>query len=227
MNYSLEKFILCVQYYPMTIGLREQKAARIKVEILRSSVYLLGKNSFDDLYVDQICERVKISKVTFFKYFPQKDDILLYYLRSWCLDRAVELHREKKVGLKGIYFLFDRLSETYMRNPGLILNLISYYTSLQRPPSPVPLRPVERALLHPTEPDLDKIEILTIPQMMENFLLDAVFKQEITSTGDTKDLADLFVTMLYGSVITAHLRQIENVRLFLKRNVDSLLNGLR
>lgn len=211
----------------MTIGLREQKAARIKVDILKSSVYLLGKNSFSDLYVDQICERVKISKVTFFKYFAQKDDILLYYLRSWCLDRAVELHKEKREGLKGIYFLFDRLAETYIQNPGLILNLISYYTNHQRPPAPVPLRSIERALLHPAEPELDKIDILSIPQMMENFLLEAVFRQEITTSGDTKDLADLFVTMLYGSIITSHLRQIDNVKLFLRRNVDSLLNGLR
>ena len=211
----------------MMIGLREQKAAKIKVDILKSSIYLLGKNSFCDLYVDQICERVKISKVTFFKYFPQKDDILLYYLRSWCLDRAVELHNDKKEGLLGVYFLFDRLSETYMKSPGLILNLISYYTSHQRPPSPVPLRPVERALLHPTEPFLDRIEIRSIPQMMENFLLEAVFKREITSSGEIKDLADLFVTMLYGSIVTAHLRQIDNVKLFLRRNVESLLNGLR
>lgn len=209
------------------IGLREQKAAKIKVDILKASVYLLGKNSFADLYVDQICERVKISKVTFFKYFAQKDDILLYYLRSWCLDRAVELHHSKKEGLEGVYFLFDRLAETYVKNPGLILNLISYYTSHQRPPAPIPLKPVERALLHPTEPYLDKIDILSIPQMMENFLLEAVFKQEITGKANTKELADLFVTMLYGSIVTAHLRQIDNVKLFLRRNVNSLLNGLR
>lgn len=211
----------------MAVGLREQKAAKLKVSILKSAVYLLGKNSFSDLYVDQICERVKISKVTFFKYFAQKDDILLYYLRSWCLDRAVELHHKKRVGLKGIYFLFDRMAETYMVNPGLILNLISYYTGHQRPPAPIPLKPVERALLHPSEPNLDHIEIMTIPQMMENFLLEAVFNQEITSTGDTKDLADLFVTMLYGSIVTSHLRQHDNVKQFLRKNVDSLLNGLR
>ncbi|MEL7004004.1 MAG: TetR/AcrR family transcriptional regulator [Bacteroidota bacterium] len=211
----------------MTVGLRVQKAAKIKVEILKASISLLGKNSFCDLYVDKICERVKISKVTFFKYFPQKDDILLYYLRVWCLDRAIELSKEKKEGLNGIYFLFDRLAETYIRTPGLILNLISYYTSLQRPPSPVPLRAVERAILYPTEPDIDDIEILTVPQLMENFLLEAVFKGEITSTGDTKDLSDLFTTMLYGSIVTAHLRQIQSVRLFLKRNLDSLVNGLR
>src|SRR5688572_26126740 len=93
------------------MSLRKEKAARLKLSVLDFTVRLIGKKSFDDLYVEEICDKVKISKVTLFKYFPQKEDILLYYYRVWCLRRAVELRDKPKEGMQAIYYLFDRLAE--------------------------------------------------------------------------------------------------------------------
>lgn len=211
----------------LEVGVREKKSAKIKLNILHASTQLLGKRSFTELYVDEICERVGISKVTFFKYFPQKDDILLYYLRVWCLDRAVELYHNPKEGIDGIRYMFDKMADTFERNPGLVLNLISYFTSLRRPPSPFPLKLVERQMLYSREENLKKIQILSIPQMMEKFLLEAIFKKQITLSSDTKELAHAFLTVLYGSVVTAHMEQLSPIGGFFRRNIDILLKGLK
>ncbi|MBL6448922.1 TetR/AcrR family transcriptional regulator [Fulvivirga sp. 29W222] len=208
------------------VGVRAKKSARIKVDILIASTQLVGKKSFTELYVDDICDRVGISKVTFFKYFPQKDHILLYFLRTWCLDRAVELYHNPKEGIDGILYLFDKVADTFERNPGLMLSLVSYFTSLTRPPSPFPLKPVERRILYPNEIYLDKIQIMSIPQMMEKFLLEAIFKKQITLSSHTKELANLFITVLYGSIVTAHLEQISPIKVLFRRNIDNLLKGL-
>src|SRR5215510_8238930 len=96
-----------------TMGLRKEKAARLKLSILDHTVRLIGEKSFDDLYVDEICDKVKVSKVTLFKYFPQKEDILLYYFRVWCLGRSVELKEKAREGLIGMQYLFDKISEDY------------------------------------------------------------------------------------------------------------------
>ncbi|HNP19707.1 MAG TPA: TetR/AcrR family transcriptional regulator [Fulvivirga sp.] len=210
----------------METGVRETKSAQIKLDILNATLSLLGKKAFKDLYVDLICEKSNISKVTFFKYFPQKEDILLYYIRIWCFERAVELNQEKKVGMEGIYFLFDKMALAYEKHPGLILSLISYITSLPRPPSPFPLKSVERELLFPEVLPEMKVEVLSIQQMMENFLLEAVFNKQITIKGDTKDLSLLFMTLIYGSIVTAHMRQITPISGFFKRNINSVLKGL-
>ena len=92
------------------MSLRKEKAARIKVQILDQMLKLIGKKSFDDLYIDDLCAKVKISKVTLFKYFPQKEDILLYFFRVWCLARLTDLAAKPREGLQAIYFLFDKLS---------------------------------------------------------------------------------------------------------------------
>jgi AcrR family transcriptional regulator len=209
------------------MSLRKEKAARLKLSVLDHTIRLIGKKSFDDLYVDEICEKVKISKVTLFKYFPQKEDILLYYFRVWCLKRAVELHDKPKEGLAGITFLFDKLSEDCELHPGIILSLFGYLADLRRPPKPFPLKPEEKKLLFHDHKEIQMIEILSLDQMIEKFCLEAIFRKEITKSSNTRDLTNLLTSMFYGSVLTAHLLQLDQLKFFFKRNVEMTLKGLQ
>jgi len=208
------------------MSLRKEKAARLKLSVLDHTLRLIGKKSFDDLYVDEICEKVKISKVTLFKYFPQKEDILLYYFRVWCLKRAVELRDKPKEGLAGITFLFDKLSEDYEMHPGIILSLLGYLVDLRRPPKPFPLKPEEKKLLFHDHKEIYLIEILSLDQMIEKFCLEAIFRKEITKSSNTRDLTNLFTSLFYGSVLTAHLLQLDQLKFFFKKNVEMTLKGL-
>jgi AcrR family transcriptional regulator len=209
------------------VGLRKEKAARLKVQILDQTLKLIGKKPFEDLFVDEICARVKISKVTFFKYFPQKEDILLYYFRIWCFDRSVELQAKPKEGLQGIYYLADKFSEECENHPGLMLSLIGYLADLKRPPKPFPVKAEEKEWLYPGKPGISSVEILSLEQLLEKFSLEAVFKKEITKTSSTRDVTQLFMTCLLGSVVTAHINQVSPLRYFFKKNIDLVVRGLQ
>lgn len=208
------------------MSLRKEKAARLKLAVLEQTLKLIGKKPFDDLYVEDICEKVKISKVTLFKYFPVKEDILSYYFRVWCLRRVVELKEKPKEGLQGVYFLFDKLSEDAEQHPGIILGLIAYLANPKRPPKPFPVKAEEKKFLFPTMSDIQSIEIQSMDQMFEKFALEAVFKKEVTKTASTRDLTNLLNTIFYGSVVTAHTNQISPMKIFLRRNVELALKGL-
>ena len=210
----------------METGRRQLKSARLRLDILEVSQKLLGKKSFDQLYVETICEKVGVSKVTFFKYFPQKDDILLYYWRVWLFDRAIEQSHEPRHGVHGIYYLNEKLAASFVKHPGIILSLISYITGHSRPPAPVPLKAIDRALLYPKE-DVGAIEIRSLVQMLENFVLEAIFQKEITARSDTKEIAKMLLSVMYGSLVTAHVLQIDYLKLYLKHNLDIALNGLK
>jgi len=209
------------------MSLRKEKAARLKVQVLEHTLKLIGKKPFEDLYVDDICEKVKISKVTFFKYFPQKEDVLLYHFRIWCLSRSVELMQRPKEGLQGIYYLFDKLSEECEDHPGLILSLIGYWSDLRRPPKPFPVKPEEKKLLFPHHENISAVEIFSLDQMIEKFTLEAIFRKEITRTTATRDITNLFTTAFIGSIVTAHLNQLHPMKLFFRRNLDHIMKGLQ
>ena len=208
------------------MSLRKEKAARLKLSVLDQTLKLIGKKSFDDLYVDEICDKSKISKVTLFKYFPQKEDILLYFFRVWCLRRAVELHEKPREGMQGVLFIFDRLSEDCDDHPGIILSLFAYLADLRRAPKPFPVKVEEKKLLFPEMADIHTVEIQSVDQMFEKFTLEAIFKKEITKTTSTRDVTNILTTIFYGSVVTAHINQQTNLKFFFRRNVELLLKGL-
>ncbi len=208
------------------ISLRQQKAARLKLGILHASLKLIGNEPFSELFIEEICKEVKVSKVTLFKYFPQKDDILLYYLRVWLLHRAVELLKEPREGLKGLQYIQESLCDAYIKHPGIILGLISYLTSLKRPPAPVSLKKAERFQLY-SSAELDGVEIRSLNQLVENFVLEAIFKSEITKRSDTKEIANLVMSVIHGTIVTAHLHQITPIKIYMKRNIDMVLSGLK
>ena len=208
------------------MSLRKEKAARLKLSVLDQTLKLIGKKSFDDLYVDEICDKSKISKVTLFKYFPQKEDILLYFFRVWCLRRAVELHEKPREGMQGVLFIFDRLSEDCDDHPGIILSLFAYLADLRRAPKPFPVKVEEKKLLFPDMADIHTVEIQSVDQMFEKFTLEAIFKEEITKTTSTRDVTNILTTIFYGSVVTAHINQQTNLKFFFRRNVELLLKGL-
>ncbi|HCW05976.1 MAG TPA: hypothetical protein DGG95_01275 [Cytophagales bacterium] len=209
------------------MGLRKEKAARLKLAVLENTLKLIGKKPFDDLHVDEICAKVKISKVTLFKYFPRKEDILLYYFRIWCLRRAVELRDKPKEGLSGIYFLFDRLSEESETYPGIILSLFGYVADFKRTPKPFPVKGEEKKLIFPDRDDILSVEIQSVDQMFEKFTLEAIFKKEITKSTSTRDITLLLNSVFYGSVVTAHINQISPLKIFFRKNLELALKGVQ
>jgi len=209
------------------MGLRKEKAARLKLAVLDSTLKLIGKKSFDDLHVDEICTKVKISKVTLFKYFPQKEDILLYYFRLWCLRRAVELRLKPKEGLAGITYIFDRLAEDAETYPGIISSLFAYLLDMNRTLRPFAVKTEEKKLLFPDVDGVQSVEIQSVDQMIEKFALEAIFKKEITKTSSTRDITNLLITVFYGSLMTAHLNQLSPLRIFFRKNVELAIKGLQ
>src|SRR5690349_20086724 len=154
------------------MSLRKEKAAKLKIQVLDQTLKLIGKKSFEDLYVDDICARAKISKVTLFKYFPQKEDILLYYFRIWCMSRCVELSLKPREGASGLVNLFDKLGETSEEHPGLMLAVLGYLSDMRRSPKPFPIKMEEKKLLFPDVNTISTIEILSLDQMVEKFVLE-------------------------------------------------------
>lgn len=208
------------------MSLRKEKAARLKIQVLDYTLKLIGRRPFEDLYVEDLCEKVKISKVTLFKYFPAKEDILLYYFRVWCLRRAVELNLKPREGMSGIYYLADKLSESFEEHPGIVLSLVAYLSDLKRSPKPFPLKPEEKKLFFKDVEHIQSIEILSFDQMLEKFVLESIFRKEITKATATRDITNLMMATLLGGLITAHLNQVTPIKLFFKRNLDLVFRGL-
>jgi AcrR family transcriptional regulator len=58
------------------VGLRERKKARLRQQIVETSIKLFRKRGYDNTRIDDIVQMLDISQPTFFRYFPSKDAVL-------------------------------------------------------------------------------------------------------------------------------------------------------
>ena len=58
------------------IGLRERKKARLRQQIIDTSIKLFRKHGYESTRIDDIAQALEISQPTFFRYFPSKDAVL-------------------------------------------------------------------------------------------------------------------------------------------------------
>jgi len=59
-----------------TLGLRERKKARLRQQIIDTSIRLFRKRGYENTRVEDIVQILEISQPTFFRYFPSKDAVL-------------------------------------------------------------------------------------------------------------------------------------------------------
>jgi AcrR family transcriptional regulator len=96
------------------VGLRQRKKARLRQQIIDTSIKLFRKNGYEDTRIDDIVQLLEISQPTFFRYFPSKDAVLREVgERGYaCIRERLRLELSSKAGtdqrLRRLYLTMAR-----------------------------------------------------------------------------------------------------------------------
>ena len=95
-------------------GLRERKKARLRQQIIDTSIKLFRKHGYEDTRIDDIVQLLEISQPTFFRYFPSKDAVL------------------REVGERGYACICERLRSELSSKAGTGERLRRLYVTMAR-----------------------------------------------------------------------------------------------
>ncbi len=105
--------------------IRERKFGDNRLRILKDFLKRLQKAEMEDIHVTEVCDKVGLSKVTFFNYFPTKGAVIYYAMKLWEFEESYYTSLEADSTRDAIQSFLDRMFQTpYFHN--FILAYIEY-----------------------------------------------------------------------------------------------------
>jgi len=168
-----------------TPGLRERKKARLRQQIIDTSIRLFRKQGYENTRVEDIVQILEISQPTFFRYFPSKDAVL------------------REVGRRGFGCLKEHLETELSNDASTAERLRRMYEAMAREVESD--RPLWRAVVLSGAMDPVRSPEMRRPQeiavsLLRDILAEGQKRGEITKSFPVAFLAE-FMEGLYTTVV--------------------------
>lgn len=173
-------------------SLRERKKYQTMISILDAFLAALEHRPFHEIGVEDVCEQANVSKMTFFRYFNSKEEVLDYFVLRWCCQRSMEIGAGTYRGLAGIRHVFQSASEIPSATK-ILVALLQYYSKLKEPPAKKDLLAYERYLMSGSSDDRQQVPILSLHHILAHYMNETVWPDAHKSI-----VTDHLLTLFYG-----------------------------
>ena len=187
----------------MEFGRRALKKAKTRLNILNAVYRLTAGVNFRDLKVKAIAEEADVTEMTFFNYFPKKEDTLRYMMGLWALDLVVLQHQSPLTGEVAIRRVFAHTAKQAKAHPGLMAGFISYLVANEISSVANEIESVDRSLLYPDLPETYEVPIPSGNELLTHHLL------EIDPTMDPTSKLLHLASCFYGDALVAHTANLD------------------
>lgn len=189
----------------MNPSLREKKKAKTKLALLQASLELSGERSFRQVMVEEICQHADVSKVTFFKFFPQKEDVLLYFMSVWQARCHLELLDAGKRGWEAVRHVYGKVASDAEQHPGIMLSLISFLAEQKMHPWVPKLSETELWLLFPERDCPEGLADVTLYHIFQRCVTEVKEDGQLAIGITDQEAVVLLFSIFYGAYLSAHL----------------------
>ncbi len=186
------------------MGVRDENRARMKYNILQTTLELMKEKPFECITVKEICSPNNISEVTFFKIFRMKEEILLYFMQVWNLKRTVRISESgMKKGVAAIYLIFKDIALTD-NSLNIMISLISFLSNLKKVPNQIKLDSYDKVEILKNE-DYRIVDVEELEMQLLRHLKEAVADNEIHRSTDLLRTVKIIAGIFYGVPLVSHM----------------------
>ena len=210
-----------------TPTLRARKHAHTRVALLRAAVEALAARAFDDLTVQELCERAMVSEATFFNYFPAKGDLLTYYGQLWGIEAAWHDRRSGRRGLAGIDAVFAFAARGMQERPRLWTELIAHQLRGGGRSAPAPVDAVERRVAFPDLDDVESVPEARLDALLLPHLEHAVHHGELPANTLVPAALAQLVALFFGVPVALLGSRSDGIGHLYRQALGNLWDGIR
>lgn len=163
------------------LGLRERKTARAKLALLDAVVKRLGDRSLESIPVKDLCAAAEVSEPSFFNYFPQKTDLLVYFIQLWSVDMGwrLSLRKPGSTARSAVEDLFVETARQMDVSSGLMAEILAFQAKNGQCPYIQPLANAEKILRFPDRPGIERIPETLITELFTPLVVEALRNGEL------------------------------------------------
>ena len=204
---------------------RTQNAAHIRYKVINYVTQACLTRDFNKIHVTEICQAANISKVTFFKYFDHKEDVLMLYNSIVTTGICIEVSQRGIKSVDGLEFVINRFANIINETPSIARELVAAILHTKPPILPIILTEADKALFFP-DVRFDDVTLISFWNLIEGFMLEGVLSNEITRMANAPELATIFMANLYGAIITSQIKDPDKPSMIFNSVSKSLLKCL-
>lgn len=203
------------------IPLRELKKAKNKIALYEAALSLMKDRMFSQVMLEDICKRAEISKVTFFKFYQRKEDLLIYFMRIWLTERMIEIDQEGKKGFQAFRHLLTQVAKEHQVRPGMMPSLISFLAEQNMQPCMPELSQAEVSLLFPGHEEAGS-RSPNMYELFQQFMKDEAQAGRLNKALTLEQAVQICFTTFYGAFLTAQLYNSTEISRFYETHLGLL-----
>lgn len=199
-------------------GLREKKKAKQKIGIMNALVIALETKRLNAIKIEELCNSLEISKVTFFNYFQSKEEVLYYFIYQWNFKTQHTIFLNKLSGLEAIESIFYSIGN-HKSGLNIMMSIVQYVVK-QEEFTPLTITDYEYFLYNEqmADPDIK-------PKTLLEMFYEALDCYNL-SKDDKNKLIDLLIVGFYGVPIKSKLSGIRTLSEDYREYINNIFTNL-
>lgn len=205
---------------------RELTTASNKQAILKALLERMQKEEFNEIKISDLCEQASISQASFYNYFPQKTDILLYYIQLWLVEMFwVNTVSRKLSGLEAIERLFEDMAEVCISQPKLLTEIISLQVRTKKLNHLNSLSIADKQVAFPNYECVDKIVVEDLGALLLLNIQQAIRNEELPMNSDVTTLIVALSSIFFSVPILFSQGTLAEIKTAYKNQLNLIMHG--
>jgi AcrR family transcriptional regulator len=188
--------------------LREKKHAKTKLAIMQALMLRLRHKRFDNISIRELCQDTEIAEGTFFNYFPEKIDVVNYYICLTTLKMNWLAQKEATPGkyLSLIESLFSHVSDFHFNN-NVSFQILSVLLARLQKPKKIVISNLEKKLAFPDCPGIEDTPVMLLDDWIKQYLNLAIKNSELPPNTNINDMVISLMTIVSGTSLAMQLEK--------------------